>query len=117
MADKIYLCPMHPQVSKDEPGDCPICGMSLNEKSGLLFEQNDYDQSQLTELKFLKRRFLVCLLLLITLIILPMLTMSEPMCRPSVDQDQLNNQKLLELAQLLLATPIVFWGGSIFLKR
>ena len=25
----IYTCPMHPQVRRDAPGDCPICGMAL----------------------------------------------------------------------------------------
>jgi Cu(I)/Ag(I) efflux system membrane fusion protein len=24
-----YVCPMHPQVTADEPGSCPICGMDL----------------------------------------------------------------------------------------
>jgi len=24
-----YVCPMHPQVRQDHPGDCPICGMTL----------------------------------------------------------------------------------------
>ncbi|HEV7332429.1 MAG TPA: efflux RND transporter periplasmic adaptor subunit [Flavisolibacter sp.] len=24
-----YTCPMHPQVVRDEPGQCPICGMDL----------------------------------------------------------------------------------------
>ena len=24
-----YVCPMHPQVTSDEPGSCPICGMDL----------------------------------------------------------------------------------------
>ncbi len=27
--DQKYTCPMHPQVIKDEPGKCPICGMTL----------------------------------------------------------------------------------------
>jgi membrane fusion protein, copper/silver efflux system len=29
----IYVCPMHPQVTSDRPGDCPICGMRLVLKS------------------------------------------------------------------------------------
>jgi len=27
-----YTCPMHPEVVKDNPGDCPKCGMKLVEK-------------------------------------------------------------------------------------
>ena len=27
-----YTCPMHPEVVKDAPGDCPKCGMKLVEK-------------------------------------------------------------------------------------
>lgn len=30
--DPKYVCPMHPQIVKDEPGSCPICGMDLVEK-------------------------------------------------------------------------------------
>ncbi|MEI6677646.1 MAG: efflux RND transporter periplasmic adaptor subunit [Mariniphaga sp.] len=29
---KQFVCSMHPEVIKDNPGDCPICGMSLIEK-------------------------------------------------------------------------------------
>ncbi len=36
--DPKYVCPMHPQIVKDEPGSCPICGMDLVEK---LFEPDD----------------------------------------------------------------------------
>jgi Cu(I)/Ag(I) efflux system membrane fusion protein len=31
-ADPTYVCPMHPDVTSDEPGTCPICGMDLVEK-------------------------------------------------------------------------------------
>lgn len=32
-ADKqLYTCPMHPEVIKDKPGNCPICGMKLVKK-------------------------------------------------------------------------------------
>ena len=27
-----YYCPMHPQVVRDEPGSCPICGMPLSKR-------------------------------------------------------------------------------------
>ena len=29
-----YACPMHPEVRADEPGRCPICGMTLVKKEG-----------------------------------------------------------------------------------
>lgn len=29
--NKAYICPMHSEVSADEPGRCPKCGMSLVE--------------------------------------------------------------------------------------
>src|SRR4051812_48585052 len=28
-----YTCSMHPQVRKDKPGSCPICGMTLIKKT------------------------------------------------------------------------------------
>ncbi|MGD8309790.1 MAG: heavy metal-binding domain-containing protein, partial [Chromatiales bacterium] len=27
--DPTYVCPMHPQIIRGEPGSCPICGMDL----------------------------------------------------------------------------------------
>jgi membrane fusion protein, copper/silver efflux system len=31
-AGVIYTCPMHPDVKKDAPGQCPVCGMDLVKK-------------------------------------------------------------------------------------
>jgi len=28
-AEVMFTCPMHPQIRKPTPGNCPICGMSL----------------------------------------------------------------------------------------
>jgi Cu(I)/Ag(I) efflux system membrane fusion protein len=30
--DPKYVCPMHPQIIRDEPGNCPLCGMNLVQK-------------------------------------------------------------------------------------
>ena len=30
----VYTCPMHPDVTSDEPGECPECGMDLVIKEG-----------------------------------------------------------------------------------
>ena len=30
--DKKYICPMHPEVQSDQPGNCTKCGMKLVEK-------------------------------------------------------------------------------------
>ncbi|MBC7845284.1 MAG: efflux RND transporter periplasmic adaptor subunit [Flavobacterium sp.] len=30
--NEVYTCSMHPQIIRDKPGDCPICGMTLIKK-------------------------------------------------------------------------------------
>ncbi|GAA0416996.1 hypothetical protein GCM10009133_26830 [Cocleimonas flava] len=38
-ADPTYVCPMHPQIVKGEPGNCPICGMNLVKKEPVAEEK------------------------------------------------------------------------------
>ena len=35
-----YTCPMHPQIVRDKPGTCPICGMDL-----VVFDRTNKDES------------------------------------------------------------------------
>ncbi len=44
MRDKIYTCPMHPEVQKDKPGTCPMCGMRLVEKE-MKMDHKEMDHS------------------------------------------------------------------------
>jgi len=36
-----YTCSMHPQVMKDKPGDCPICGMALIQATKTTTPENE----------------------------------------------------------------------------
>jgi Cu(I)/Ag(I) efflux system membrane fusion protein len=41
-SDKVfYTCPMHPEIVRDKPGNCPICGMALVEKNSDGIKVND----------------------------------------------------------------------------
>src|SRR5260370_14102105 len=39
-ADVIYTCPMHPEIVRDQPGNCPICVMALEPRPVTLAEEN-----------------------------------------------------------------------------
>jgi membrane fusion protein, copper/silver efflux system len=39
--DEVYTCPMHPQIIRDKPGNCPICGMKLVKKESSNAKLND----------------------------------------------------------------------------
>lgn len=40
-SDDIYTCSMHPQITSNQPGACPICGMDLVKKSSLGHNESD----------------------------------------------------------------------------
>jgi Cu+-exporting ATPase len=103
----IYTCPMHPQIERDHPGDCPICGMPLEPKAGTL-EENGEDR----ETKSLATKFWVGVILTI-----PVLVLSLGKMVPGLSVDYLVPITVNEWIQLVLATAIVFWCGGIFFVR
>src|SRR5712692_1776260 len=52
-AAREYTCPMHPEVVRNGPGACPICGMALEPREVTAEEQAD------PELEMMSRRFWV----------------------------------------------------------
>jgi len=50
-ASREYVCPMHPQIVRSEPGSCPICGMALDSRT------TSADEAENPELKDMQRRF------------------------------------------------------------
>ncbi len=101
-----YTCPMHPQIVRDRPGSCPICGMALEPMTPTAgHEQNP-------ELAEMSRRFWVCLVLTVPLFILAMAAMipGHPLVR-------LLGPAATDWVEFALATPVVLWGGWPFFVR
>lgn len=100
-----YTCPMHPDIIKDKPGSCPICGMALEP---LIATAEDDD----SELKEMTLRFWVSAALALPLFILAMLIDMMPSFLP-----QTLSIKTLYWIEFSLATPVVLWGGWPFFVR
>jgi Cu+-exporting ATPase len=101
-----YTCPMHPEVVQDGPGSCPICGMAQEPRTVTLEEAPN------AELVDMTRRFWVSLALTLPVFVLGMSEMI-----PGQPLQQRFSPQLLSWVQLLLATPVVLWGGWPFFER
>ena len=101
-----YVCPMHPEIVRSEPGACPICGMALEPRTVSLEEEAN------PELVDMTRRFWISLLLTAPLLLL---AMSEML--PGRPVQHALSARLLTWVQLVVATPVVLWGGWPFLTR
>jgi len=100
-----YVCPMHPQIVRDAPGSCPICGMALEPRTVTGDEEN-------AELKDMSRRFWVSVALSVPLLVFVMADMLPgPPLRHGL------SSRLIAWLQLVLATPVVLWGGWPFFQR
>lgn len=102
-----YTCPMHPEIIRDEPGDCPVCGMSL-EPMGV----PSADEGPNLELLDFKRRFWVGAVLCVPLLVLTM----GPFVGLGFVRDILG-ERLTLWFELIVATPVILWGGWPFLVR
>ena len=99
-----YTCPMHPQIVRDAPGSCPLCGMALVPIAGT----GEADDS---ELRDLIRRFWTGTVLSIPLVVLamaPMIGIMEPFGLAP---------RMRGWVEFVLGTPVVLWAGWPILKK
>jgi Cu+-exporting ATPase len=99
-----YICPMHPEIHQEGPGDCPICGMALEP------EDVSIDSGPSAELTDMTRRFWVGLALALPVFILEMGGHLLPL-------DHLIAPQVSNWVQLVLASPVVCWAGWPFFVR
>lgn len=104
--ERIYTCPMHPEVRQKGPGSCPLCGMAL-EPEEISLEQEDNPEL----IDFTRRmKFSAVLTLPLFLLAMSDLIPGQPI------QHALPHWILAGL-QFVLATPVVLWAGLPFFER
>ena len=101
----IYTCPMHPEIERDQPGDCPICGMALELKT--ISAETTEDNSELIDMT---RRFWVGAALT-----LPVFLLAMSHLVPHASSWLSGN--VSRWIQFVLSTPVVLWAGWPFFKR
>lgn len=101
-----YTCPMHPEIIRDGPGSCPICGMALEPLTASLEEEDN------TELKDMTRRLRVAAILA-----LPVFAIGMSDLIPGQPLQRIVSMKTLAWLQLALASPVVLWAGLPFFVR
>ena len=96
-----YTCPMHPEIVRNEPGSCPICGMSLEPMMPSIDEEESY------ELTGFRHRFWWTL---------PM-TLSIALISFFESKITFLSVPTLGWIQLGLTIPIIFWAADSFFIR
>ena len=137
-----YTCPMDPEIIKDNPGSCPICGMALEPlvplltvtktewtcpmhpevisdspgacpKCGMALEPKTVlGEEENPELVDMTRRFKVGVILTIPLVLIAMRDLI-----PGLSLESLISHEVMKWLELLLATPVVLWAGWPFFVR
>ena len=102
-----YVCPMHPEIVRSEPGSCPICGMTLEPRTVSAEEEKS------PELVNMTRRFWVDTVLTIPVLFVAIAEYVRSLSS-LIGWASPNARQWFEL---VLATPIVLWGGWPFFVR
>lgn len=102
-----YTCPMHPEIVRDGPGTCPLCGMALDPMTPSAGGPEDD-----AELHDMTRRFVIATVLTMPVFLLAMLPMV-----PGVHLPEWLNPSVGKWIELVLSTPVVLWCGWPFFVR
>ena len=101
-----YTCPMHPEIVRDLPGNCPICGMALEPRGVRLDEGPSHEERDMT------RRLGVSLSL-----VAPLVVFAAGDMLPGFPVSRLLWPHSLTTVELLLAIPVCTWAAWPFYAR
>jgi Cu+-exporting ATPase len=97
---------MHPQIRRDAPGSCPICGMALEPLAPAA------EEGENAELVDMTRRFWIGVALTV-----PLLWAMLGEVLPAIDPMRIFGHTAFAWTQLMLATAVVLWCGWPFFVR
>ena len=100
-AGTVYTCPMHPEIRQDKPGNCPLCGMTLEP---LIPELEEGENKELIDFQ---HRFWWTLPLTVVVTLLAMVG----------HRLELFSMTTQSWVEFMLSLPIVLWAGWPFFKR
>jgi Cu+-exporting ATPase len=101
-----YTCPMHPEIVRDKPGPCPLCGMALEPRTVTL------DDGPNAELVDMTRRFWIAAALSV-----PVFLTSMADLIPGGAAARFVGMQNANVIGLILTTPVVIWAGWPFFVR
>jgi P-type Cu+ transporter len=107
-SNRQYTCSMHPEIIEDGPGSCPKCGMALEP---MTVKMEDDEENQ--EYNDMRKRLVFGAIFTIPLVIIAM----RDMLPGGHLIENLASARTLGWVELVLATPVVFWAGSVFMVR
>ncbi|MBA3453035.1 MAG: HAD-IC family P-type ATPase, partial [Deltaproteobacteria bacterium] len=97
-----YTCPMHPEIVRNVPGSCPICGMALEPRMPSLADGPD------PELRDMTRRFVLAAAFTLPLFVIVMADMLGY---------SILGARTRVWTELALATPVCIWAAAPFYVR
>jgi P-type Cu+ transporter len=104
-----WTCPMHPEIIRDAPGACPICGMALEPRQISL-----ENETENPELRDMSRRFWLAALLTVPLLLIAMAELVPALEQALAPLLSIRQRVLFELA---LASPVCLWAAWPFYER
>lgn len=106
-AARVWTCPMHPEIERDGPGSCPICGMALEPRDVV---PGDYEDD--SELREMSLRFWVA-----TVLAIPLFAIAMSEFLPAAIEERLPLGPTRTWIQMALAITICTWGAWPFYVR
>jgi len=101
-----WTCPMHPEVVRDAPGACPICGMALEPMTPAAVEQKNPELADMT------RRFWIA-----AAFALPVVALEMGGHLAGSSLARIVPPGIAQWIQFAFATPVVLWAGFPFFER